>query len=956
MTQHSALIVDDSLTVRMDLKEAFEAASFQVTLCASAAEAREAIAKAPTEVVVLDVLLPDGDGIELLRQIRNDERAQDTVVLLLSSETEVADRILGLRTGADEYVGKPYDANYVIARTLELLRLKRGEQGGTTADHTVLLIDDSLTFRDAMREALEAAGYQVTTAASGEEGLRFAAASRPGAIVVDGQLPGIDGNAVIRHVRLDAALRGVPCLLLTASDDKGAELDALDAGADAFVRKDEEVSVILARLGAALRSTESRANESTSSLLSPKKILTVDDSATYLQELAANLREEGYDVVPARSGEEALELLAVQPVDCILMDLEMPGLSGQETCMRIKAAPGVRDIPLIILTARDDRTSMLESLGAGADDHICKTHEFGVLKARVRAQLRRKQFEDENRRIREDLLHEQHAAAVERAARELAETRAALVDELERKSRDLERATQAKGRFLATMSHEIRTPLNAIIGMANLLNGTPLNDEQREYAQVIRTGGDHLLAVINDILDFSSLESGKLPLENRPFNVAELVEESMDLVAAHAREKSLELAYELSPEVPDTVMGDANRVRQILVNFLSNAVKFTARGEVVVEVNNGVTDDGRHELHCSVRDTGIGIPQNKFDRLFQSFSQVDASTRREYGGTGLGLAICKRLAELMHGKVWAESEMGSGSTFHFSMLASVPPDRAKKKLRAAAEPMPLSGVRVWIVEDNETHRRILRRQLQEWGMLVRDTATPRDAIEWADRGEACDLAVLDFQMPGMNGLELAAALHQRRGDGIRKVLLTSGMPLPQDDAQAAGLLAQLSKPVKHAALFNALLKVLDRRKPDATVPATPPAPRGELSPLRVLVAEDNPVNIQLLSILLEHLGYQADIATNGIEALDAMRHNAYDVVLMDVQMPVMDGLEATRQILREWAPENRPRILALTAGVTPEEIEACRQAGMDDVLVKPLNIADLEATMAKCGRLPIHRQ
>jgi DNA-binding response OmpR family regulator len=909
-----------------------------------------------TDVIVLDVVLPDGDGIELLQQIRNDTATVHAVVMMLSGEAEVADRIRGLRTGADEYIGKPYDANYVIARTLELLRLQRGEQGTPASDHAVLLIDDSETFRNAMREALEAAGYHVTVAVSGEEGLRFAGASRPSAIIVDGQLPGIDGTTVIRHVRLDAALRGTPCLLLTGSDDKAAELEALDAGADAFVRKDEEIPVILARLGAALRATETRSNDATSSLLSPKKVLAVDDSPTYLQELSTTLREEGYDVVLAHSGEEALELLAVQPVDCILMDLMMPGLSGQETCMRIKAAPGVRDIPLIILTARDDRTSMLESLGAGADDYICKTNEFGVLKARVRAQLRRKQFEDENRRIREDLLHEQHAAAVERAARELAETRASLVDELERKSRDLERATQAKSRFLATMSHEIRTPLNAIIGMANLLVNTELNDEQREFAQIIRSGGDHLLAVINDILDFSSLESGKLPLENRPFSVSGVIEESMDLVAAHAREKDLELAYEMSPEVPDTVMGDANRVRQILVNFLSNAVKFTARGEVVVVVSNGATEDGRHELHCSVRDTGIGIPQNKFDRLFQSFSQVDASTRREYGGTGLGLAICKRLAELMQGRVWAESEMGSGSTFHFSMLAAVPPDRAKKRRQAALAPMPLAGVCVWVVEDNETHRRILRRQLQEWGMLVRDTATPKDAIEWADRGDACELAVLDFHMPGMNGVELATLLHQRRGDDIKKVLLTSGMPVSPEEAQEAGLLVQLSKPVKHASLFNALLKVLDRRQPAAPPPPTASAlAPGERSPLRVLVAEDNPVNIQLLTILLEHLGYQADIATNGVEALEALRSQTYDVVLMDVQMPVMDGIEATRQILREWAPEVRPRILALTAGVTPEEIDACRQAGMDDVLVKPLDVAQLEASMARCNPVPSHR-
>ena len=323
------LIVDDSLTVRMDLGEAFEVAGFTNTLCSTLSEARGALVKGSFDLIILDVLLPDGDGIEFLREIRTTPSTAGAPVMLLSSEAEVRDRVRGLNTGADEYVGKPYDQSYVVARARELLR-KREPANESPKSKTVLVIDDSPTFREELKFVLESSGYSVVTAGSGEDGLRAALDARPAVIVVDGVLPGIDGSTVIRRIRADAVLRSTPCILLTASEERSGELRALEAGADAYVRKEEDTQIILARVTAVLRSAGAPSTvASTASLLGPKRILTVDDSLTYLHEVAAQLREEGYDVVPARSGEEALELLSVQTVDCILLDLVMPGLSGQ---------------------------------------------------------------------------------------------------------------------------------------------------------------------------------------------------------------------------------------------------------------------------------------------------------------------------------------------------------------------------------------------------------------------------------------------------------------------------------------------------------------------------------------------------------------------------------------------------------------------------------------------------
>jgi two-component system NtrC family sensor kinase len=655
----TVLIVDDSLTVRMDLAEPFRDADFEPLLCSTVAEARATLMRARPDVAILDILLPDGDGIELLREIRTAPDLAATVVLMLSSEAEVKDRIRGLQTGADEYVGKPYDTGYVIARTQELLRDRQQSAKGVP---TILVIDDSATFRDTLRTALEQGGYVVVTAPTGEEGLRLAAAQRPAAILVDGVLPGIDGATVIRRLRLDAALRDVPCLLLTASEAVDAELRALDAGADSFVRKEDHLDVILARLAAVLRRAETRTPlEETRSLLAPKRILAVDDSPTFLAALGAALRDEGYDVIPARSGEEAIELLGVQTVDCILLDLLMPGLSGQETCLRIKSAPTVRDIPLIMLTALEDRTAMIQGLSAGADDYISKSSEFEVLKARVRAQIRRKQFEDDNRQIREQLLRTELEAAEARAARELADTRAALVEALERKNTALEEANKELDAFSFSVSHDLRAPLRAITGFSKILvreHGEQIPADAKELLQHVVTSAARMDLLIEDLLRFSRL--ARQPLSKRVVGVRRMVEDVLVDVDKEYPGSGVEVRI---GDLPD-VVADLPLLRQVFTNLLSNAFKFTAgTPSPAVSVDGERREDGT--ILYTVADNGAGFDMRYAEKLFGVFQRLH--TQEQFPGTGVGLSLVQRIIRRHDGRIWAESEVGRGATFSFTL-------------------------------------------------------------------------------------------------------------------------------------------------------------------------------------------------------------------------------------------------------------------------------------------------
>jgi CheY-like chemotaxis protein len=667
-------------------------------------------------------------------------------------------------------------------------------------------------------------------------------------------------------------------------------------------------------------------------------VLLVEDDPGMPEVLGGLLHDDNILLTGATDATEALARLREKPVDLILLDLGLPGMNGFELLRQLKESPETEAIPVVVLTAWNSTNDKLRGFELGAVDYLTKPFESSELRARLRSALRAKHLQDQLAQTNRELLGARVAA---------------------------EGAARAKAEFLANMSHEIRTPMNGIIAMSALLLETPLTHEQLGYVETIHSSCDSLLTIVNDILDFSKIESGKLEFENHPFDLRLSIEETLDLLATKAAEKGLELAYQMDDGVPAQVSGDSVRLRQILANLVSNGIKFTPAGEVVVNAKvlapptASQPAPGSWHLHFSVRDTGIGIPVDRLARLFKSFSQAEASTTRFYGGTGLGLAISRKLVEMMGGKMWVESVPQKGSTFHFTVHVQCATEAASASVETPQR--ALTDLRLLIVDDNPTNCRILTLQTRKWGMIPRHTHEGKQALEWLKNGERFDLAILDMQMPGMDGLMLAAEIRKLpQTNALPMVLLTSmGVKTNQPEVTNGSFASCLTKPVKPAQLQQVLLRVVSGATPAAR--KTPVSSKldpalAQRLPLRVLLCDDNAINQKVAARLLQQMGYRADLAGNGVEALAALDRQPYDLIFMDVMMPEMSGFEATviireRQQQNAHHPNYKPRIIivAMTANAMHGDREKCLAAGMDDYLAKPVRPEDVRKIIELWG-------